>query len=255
MTQLDHVLDRSLVIRAERSTVFRFFTDPQRFAHWWGPGSTIESRPGGRVEIHYPGGTVAAGEVLEIVAEQRIVFSYGYVSGPVLAPGASRVSIQLSDVPQGTLLELRHAFGEAAIRDQHVAGWRYHLAVFANVVAAEQHAGLAAVADRYFAAWAEKGAPARRRTLESCVSEDVEFRDSFGCTSGRGELEAHIAASQVHMPGASLARSGEPRQCQGMALVDWKASGPGGMQLGSGTNVFQLAPDGKIARVVGFWGG
>ncbi len=253
MTALEHVLDRTVVIRARRSTVFRFFTDPERFARWWGPGSTIDARPGGKVEIHYPNAVVAGGEVVEVVPDERIVFTYGYVSGQPIGPGLSRVTIALAEVPQGTVLSLQHAFGTAAARDAHVGGWRYHLAVFANVVAAEQHANLAAIADRYFAAWAEKDAAARGRALEGAVTEEVEFRDAFGCTSGRDELDAHIAASQVHVPGASLSRAGEPRQCQGMALVDWKVSGPGGMPFGSGTNVFQLAPDGRIARVVGFW--
>jgi len=44
------------------------------------------------------------------------------------------------------------------------------------------------------------------------------------------------------------------RQCQGMAVVDWVAQGPDGSPRGKGTNVFELAPDGRVRRVVGFWG-
>jgi hypothetical protein len=36
--------------------------------------------------------------------------------------------------------------------------------------------------------------------------------------------------------------------------VDWVAKGPGGEPRGRGTGVFELAPDGRIAQVVGFWG-
>jgi uncharacterized protein YndB with AHSA1/START domain len=249
---LPHALERSLVIRAQRSTVFGYFTDSQRFARWWGPGSSIDARPGGRVTIRYPNAVVAQGEVREVVAGERIAFTYGYASGQPIGPGASLVTIALSDHPHGTLLELRHAFADASVRDAHVGGWRYQLAAFANVVAAEQHADLAAVADRYFAAWAERDAARRRAALEGCVTQDVEFRDAFGCTSGRDELAAHIAAAQQHMPGSALVRAGEPRQVQGMALVDWRATGPDGAPRGAGTNVLQLAPDGRIARVVGF---
>jgi hypothetical protein len=56
------------------------------------------------------------------------------------------------------------------------------------------------------------------------------------------------------MPGVALRREGEARQCQGTALVDWVASGPDGAPRAKGTNVFELAPDGRIARVTGIWG-
>jgi uncharacterized protein YndB with AHSA1/START domain len=253
MNPLPHPLERTVVIRAERATVFRFFTDSERFARWWGAGSSIDPRPGGRVEIRYPNAVRATGEVVEIAGPERIVFTYGYASGTPIGPGASRVTIALSDHAHGTLLELRHEFRDPQVRDAHLGGWRYQLAVFANVVAAEQHSGLADLVDRYFAAWAEADAELRRTTLETCVCEDIEFRDAFGCISGLAELDAHIAAVRQHMAGVRLARTGPPRQCQGMALVDWRASSPDGSPRGSGTNVLQLAPDGRIARVVGFW--
>ena len=36
MPELDQTLDRDLTIRARRETVFRYFTDSERFAKWWG---------------------------------------------------------------------------------------------------------------------------------------------------------------------------------------------------------------------------
>ena len=81
MTGLDFVLDRSVTIVARRETVFRYFTDSERFAAWWGPGSTIEPRPGGAVHIRFPNAIEAGGEVVEIAPPRRIVFSYGFASG------------------------------------------------------------------------------------------------------------------------------------------------------------------------------
>ena len=46
---LPYRLDRTIVIRASRETVFAFFTDSDRWASWWGAGSRIEGRPGGRM--------------------------------------------------------------------------------------------------------------------------------------------------------------------------------------------------------------
>ena len=132
---LAHTLDRAILIRAERELVFSFFTDNARWAAWWGAGSSIDARRGGRVFIRYPGGTEVSGEVVEIAAPERIVFTYGYVSGTPIAPGGSLVTISLEPQPAGTLVRLSHAFAESSVRDQHVQGWRYQLSLFANAVA------------------------------------------------------------------------------------------------------------------------
>ena len=60
----EHHLQRSLLIRAERSTVYGYFIDSARFAAWWGQGSSIDGKPGGAVRIVYPDGSVASGSVL-----------------------------------------------------------------------------------------------------------------------------------------------------------------------------------------------
>jgi hypothetical protein len=56
------------------------------------------------------------------------------------------------------------------------------------------------------------------------------------------------------MPGVVLERQGEARQCQGTALVDWTVKNADGTVRAKGTNVFELAADGRIARVTGLWG-
>jgi len=252
MTGLDFVLDRTVTIVARRETVFRYFTDSGRFAAWWGEGSRIEPRPGGEVLIRYPNGVVASGQVLELRPPDRVAFSFGYEGGKPVPPGASRVTITLEEQPQGTLLRLRHELPSAEARDHHVQGWRYQLAVFANVVAREQHRDVIRLVDGFFAAWGEKDEARRRAALEAVATEDVSFRDAFSCTSGLDDLVPHIGAAQFHMPGVVLERTGDARQCQGTAIVDWVARA-GETPRGRGTNVFELAPDGRIARVVGLW--
>lgn len=251
---LEHSLERTVFIAAERETVFRFFTDSGRFSAWWGAGSRIEPRKGGAVHIRLPNGVVASGEVVEVEPDQRIVFTYGYEGeGHPIPPGGSLVTITLAREALGTRLHLRHELTSAPARDEHVQGWRYQLAVFANVVAKEAHAGTGALADRYFACWGEADASKRRAELAAIAGEGLAFRDPYSCTSGIDDLNAHIAASQRFMPGIVLARRGEPRQCQGMALVDWAVSAPDGSERAKGTNVFELTYDGRIARVTGFW--
>lgn len=264
---LTHALERSLEICATRDVVFSFFTDSARFAAWWGEGSTIDGRVGGAVRIRYPNGATASGEVLELDPPRRVVFTFGYDDpGKPLAPGASRVTIELDEVRAGTRLRLRHEMSDAAVRDMHAPGWRFQLARFANVAAEEQHREVAARVDRWFAAWSAPGASvsddpapddsasdAAAAALAEVVTADVAFRDAFGCTVGVDELLQHIAAARMHLPGSALARSGPVRQCQGTAVCDWTATGPSGAPVGRGTNVFELAADGRIAGVTGLW--
>ena len=254
MTGLDYVLDRTVTIAARRETVFRYFTDSERFAAWWGAGSGIEPKPGGAVRIHFPNGVVAGGEVVEIAPVERVVFTYGFASGQPIPLGASRVTITLEETARGTVVRLKHELPSAEVRDEHVQGWRYQLAVFANVVAREAHAGVGALADRFFAAWGEADAAKRQAGLGAIAVETLAFRDPYSCTEGLDDLVAHIAASQRFMPGVVLERQGDARQCQGAALVDWAVRGPDGAVRAKGTSIFELAPDGRIARVTGIWG-
>jgi uncharacterized protein YndB with AHSA1/START domain len=253
MTTLTHQLDRTIVIGAPPDAVFRYLTDSDRWAKWWGAGSAIDARPGGRVVVRYPNGVEAAGEVLEVAPPTRIVFTYGYASGKPIAPGGSRVTITLSAAGKGTRLQLTHAFAEADTRDAHVQGWRYQLSVFANLVADAQHANVEATVDAWFDAWADTDADHRAATLARIATTDVQMRDKFTCVAGAADLTEHIAGAQRFMPGFRLRRDGAPRHCQGLVLADWTASGPDGAVRGTGTNVFALDPDGRIDTVTGFW--
>lgn len=251
---LPFVVERTVLIAARRETVFDFFTDSARFAAWWGKGSTIDPRPGGALVIRYPNGVGAGGVIVEIEPPERVVFTFGYESGQPVPTGGSRVTITLVATEAGTRLHLRHELPSAAARDAHVQGWRYQLALFANAAAQHEHAAVDPLADRFFALWAQADGPARRAELVALAADSLAFRDPYSCTDGLDDLDAQIAAAQRFMPGVVLARVGPARHCQGMALVDWVAKGADGTPRGKGTNVFELAPDGRIARVTGLWG-
>jgi uncharacterized protein YndB with AHSA1/START domain len=250
-TGLNEFLDREISICAPRETVFRYFTDSERFAKWWGPGSSIDARPGGAVRIQYPNAVVVTGEVVEVEAPRKIVFTYAY-AGKIPADG-SLVTITLDETRGGTVLKLRHAFSSAKIRDAHVQGWRYQLALFSKAVSDEAQAHAAERVDAFLRAWGDPDAAARRQLLESAAAPDVVFRDAFSATDGVEELLANLAAVQIHMPGMTLERNGTVRQAHGTALADWTAKAADGSPRGSGTNVYDFAPDGRIARVIGFW--
>ena len=251
---LPHRLDRSTVIHARTDTVFSFFTDSGRWASWWGAGSTIDARPGGQVFIRYPDGTEVAGTVLEIAPVQRIVFTYGFVSGKPIAPGSSRVTIHLEPQADGTRVMLTHEFAEAGPRDAHVQGWRYQLSLFANAVSNVTQAHAVERVDRWFGTWSDADADSRARTFATIAVPAVRFRDQFSAVDGASELVAHVGAAQHFMPGMKLERKGDVRQCQGTAIADWVARGPDGQERANGSNVFVFNADGLIEVVTGVWG-
>jgi uncharacterized protein YndB with AHSA1/START domain len=253
MTTLQqYQLDRILTIGARPETVFTFFTDSARWASWWGAGSTIDPRPGGPIHIVHPGGVEVIGEILEIQAPERIVFTYGFASGTPIAPGASRVTIRLTPHAEGTHLHLTHEFADQAPRDEHVQGWRFQLALFANAVANLAQADAASTVDSWFGAWNDASAETRFAILTTIATPDIRFGDRFSRTDGIAELNAHLDAARKFMPGLVLNRSGKLRHCQGVAIADWIAV-KGEAQVSEGTNVFEFDADGRISRVTGLW--
>ncbi|MEZ5354394.1 MAG: SRPBCC domain-containing protein [Bryobacteraceae bacterium] len=247
-------LERTVRIMASRELVFRFFTDSARWAKWWGEGSTVDARVGGKVSIRYPGGVEALGEVLAIDPPERIVFTYGYASGKPIPPGSSRVSIRLSDEGGATRLDLTHEFDDPAVRDQHVQGWRYQLSVFANVAADEAFARAGETVDAWFLAWAETDAAHRQAAFAAVASNEIRFRDRYSALEGVEELALHAGAAQRFLPGIRVGRRGEVRHCQGMVLAEWVAAGADGVERMRGANVFELGADGKIVAVTGLPG-
>ena len=253
MSTLPHRLDRTIVIEARPQTVFSFFTETDRWASWWGAGSTIEPTAGGRMFIRHPNGTEASGEVVEVVPPERIVFTYGFNSGQPIPPGSSRVTIRLEAVALGTRLQLLHEFAESKVRDEHVQGWRFQLSLFGNVVSDALHRNAAGLVDGWFAAWSETDAGAREERLTAIAAPDVRCRDRFSLLTGIADVVPHIGAAQRFMPDMHLSRRGDVRHCQGRLLVDWVATASDGQERASGQNVFTLGADGLIADVTGFW--
>jgi uncharacterized protein YndB with AHSA1/START domain len=250
---LAHTMDRAVTIRAPRDLVFRYFTDSARWAQWWGAGSEIDARAGGQLLIRLPGGNEIAGEVVSLAPPESIAFTYGYVKGEPVPPGASLVTITLREVAQGTLVQLTHAFDDRAAMEHHVQGWRYQLSVFGNVVSNELHSAPAAVADRWFSMWSNPDAGERNRALDGLAAPDITMTDRFSAIEGVDDLRAHLDAVHRFMPGYQLQRDGEPQHCQGRILAQWKAADGSGTVRGSGTNVFVMTADGRVESVTGFW--
>jgi uncharacterized protein YndB with AHSA1/START domain len=246
--------NRDIIVRARPTTVWRFFAEPELFARWWGPGSSIEARVGAPVRIVYPDASTASGEVLAVEPGRLIRFGFGYdAPDKPIRPGGSQVTVTLEPVAEGTRVELRHQLADQALVDLHAAGWRYHLAVLAREVHAVQRGDVETTVDAYFRAWTDLTFEARATVLAGAVSRDVRFADAMGYTSGVVDLERHIVAARAHMPGIELRRRGPIRASQAVVLADWELRGAERV-LAEGTNVFELDADGLIDSITGVTG-
>jgi uncharacterized protein YndB with AHSA1/START domain len=250
--ELPYQLERTVVIKAKPETVFRFLSDSARWAKWWGAGSTIDAQPGGKVYIRHANGVETLGEVVEVSQPDRIVFTYGFVSGKPIPPGSSRVTILLEPFEAGTRLHLRHEFAESGPRDEHVQGWRFQLSLFSNLVANEVYQDAASAVDAWFGAWAIADDRSREEAFARIATPGIRFRDRFSQLDGQADLLAHTGAALRFMPGIGLQRKGDVRHCQGTVLADWIALDGDKKERMSGTSVFLFTTDGRIDSVTGF---
>jgi uncharacterized protein YndB with AHSA1/START domain len=231
-------VNRTIVIDAERDTVFSFFTDPERWAAWWGAGSTVDPRVGGKILIRHGNGFESVGEVLEIAAPEKFVFTMSMQLDRIIPPEESRVTMTLDARGKSTAVTVTHDVADEKLSKALPQGWRYHLSLFSNAVANVVNADAAKIVDQWFAIWAQPSEEAVR----AICHEDVRYRDRFSSLEGVDDLVAQAQAVQRFMPGFIMERQGEVRHCQGTVLADWSAKNA------AGTNVFSLVA-GKIAAV------
>lgn len=251
-------IELRVAIVAPPETVYRFFSDPERFAQWMGEDSSIELRSGGELTVRYPGGAPAArGEVLETEPDRSIAFTWGYEGGANgLPPGASEVRIDLEADGAGTRLTLRHSgLPNRDLRQGHLGGWRHYFGVLAwRAARAALQPVLEDRIDALVAAWNESKGDARRTLLETCWTPDGLFVDRMGYVEGIDALDAFIANAHRFMPGVRMERSGPIHEMHGRIRFPWRLSGPEG-EVGAGWNVGRVNGAGEIRELTGFWDG
>ena len=117
------------LIAASPATVFSFFTDAERWTSWQGVDGELDARPGGAFRIRMPGAQVASGRMVEVVPEQRLVFTWGWEGdAPPVPPGSTTVVIELEPTETGTLLRLTHSgLAPQPVAEHHRQGWEHYL--------------------------------------------------------------------------------------------------------------------------------
>src|SRR5438067_1352737 len=130
------VVQREIRIDAAPSTVFEFLTDPAKMVRWMGTEAVLDPRPGGDYGVDINGHERVSGEVIEIIPDRRLVFTWGWEDKALpVAPGESTVEISLEPDGAGTLLRLTHRDLPPAMHKFHRLGWEYALERLGRVAA------------------------------------------------------------------------------------------------------------------------
>ena len=113
-------------IAAPPSAVYRFLTESDKWSMWQGLAE-LDVRVGGLFSVSIANGMRARGEFVELVPDERVVFTWGWVDQPGIPPGSTVVDIELIAEPDGTRLVLTHRNvpdEEAALQQM---GWSHYL--------------------------------------------------------------------------------------------------------------------------------
>ena len=104
----------------------------------------------------------------------------------------------------------------------------------------------------YGAAWNEPDAAARAELLEAAWADDGTYRDPTAAVDGRAALVAHIAGFQGMFPGHTIELTSAIDTNGGSLRWGW-AMRNGDETVLEGVDFADLAPDGRIARIEGFF--
>jgi uncharacterized protein YndB with AHSA1/START domain len=128
-------LTREVVIVASPATIFPFLVDPEQHLRWMGTEAELDARAGGAYRVLVGGKHPGVGEFVEVVPNQRVVFTFGWDEPDHPIPARS-TQIEITLIPDGdkTCVRLVHrGLPEDAISD-HTGGWDHYLERLAAVV-------------------------------------------------------------------------------------------------------------------------
>lgn len=117
------VYAQELRVAASPATVFQLLTEPEGLTSWMGSRPQLDPRPGGIFRLELGEATVR-GEFVEVVPEERVVFTWGWEGGEIpLGPGESTVEFTLTPDGEDTIIRLKHSGLTPRVREFHTWGW------------------------------------------------------------------------------------------------------------------------------------
>ncbi len=108
----------------------------------------------------------------------------------------------------------------------------------------------------YTAAWLEPDEARRRQLLEAVWTDDGSYTDPRSHAAGREALIALIGGLIQANPGVRIVPASGADAHHAMVRFAWKAEAPVDHPLAglSGFDIGELAPDGRLQRITGFFG-
>lgn len=105
----------------------------------------------------------------------------------------------------------------------------------------------------YVDAWNERGEDARRELLERSWAHDGTYTDPSVHVAGREALVRHAGAFGDRFPGARIVVTSEVDHHHDVLRFAWSVVSADGRTLRTGVDFAELADDGRLRRVVGFY--
>jgi hypothetical protein len=112
-----------------------------------------------------------------------------------------------------------------------------------------------AAIERYDQAWNAADADARLSLLEAALSDDCELIEPNGRFMGREEILERITGFAARFPGATVKIATKIDSHSGFARYGWEIVDSGGNLVLEGIDVVEASPDGRIQRILMFFGG
>ncbi|HEX3826414.1 MAG TPA: hypothetical protein VHV82_03995 [Sporichthyaceae bacterium] len=109
-----------------------------------------------------------------------------------------------------------------------------------------------AVLEAYVSAWNTSEADRRTRILAGCWGPEATYTDPTVDLCGAAALDDHIAGRRLARPDLVIEILGEVRLHHCWATFAWQVNSAGEIPV-SGIDCVEFAPNGRLARVVGFF--
>jgi hypothetical protein len=114
--------------------------------------------------------------------------------------------------------------------------------------------GLVQLIDTYCAAWNEPDPSRRQSMLSSVWGQGATYTDPTVHAVGAEELLAHIGKVIARRPGAKVVRTSAVDAHHGLARFAWRIVQSDGSMLPEGIDFAEISAQGKIRRIMGFFG-
>ena len=122
------VLELEVRIAARPETIYALLSDGPGMARWFGSKVELDAKPGGQIRVDINGRDIARGEMVELVPNERVVFTFGWEgAGHPVPPGSSTVELSLVEDGAETIVRLRHRGLTAEQAASHKEGWDHYL--------------------------------------------------------------------------------------------------------------------------------